>query len=183
MKLMKLLIAIVFLAIMLGGCDNGGDEHMTIEKAYYDEWIDYTAEELQDIFWEHEEAFDYIAQVILSLDDADYYIVIDDPQTGNLLFCLENANESFHLNDPDSISFTDGSDLGYTKDTLFEQYVNEILVGEKLSQILVSRGSFRINFGHNSPIYYNEHRPPLEKNNDMWGNLKENWFYYIQSYV
>lgn len=152
-------------------------------KPYYDEWIDCMAEELQSVFWEHEEAFDYIAEVILSLDRADFYIVIDDPEKGNLLFYSENPDSLFIREDPMINDYTDGSEFGYTKDELFERYVNEIIVGEKFSQLYVSRADSRILFGQTWSIHYNEKLPDYNENTPISGNLKKNWFYYVQSYI
>jgi len=153
-------------------------------KPYYNEWIDYMAEELQSIFWEHEKAFDYIAQIILSLDKTDFYIVVGDPQKGNLLFYLEDPTRLFNSDDPSAImKYTDGSDVGYVKDEIFEQYVNDILVGEKFSRIAYHYPSPIIDFGHACPIYYHGRQPAVEENTWNSGSLKEHWFYYIQSYV
>jgi len=196
-------LAIFLLIILLGGTINGcrasveiedsqpddvisdnQTKEEVLEKPYFDEWIDYTAEELQDIFWKHEEAFDYTAQFILGLSRTDYYIVVSVNEITELMFYMTDPVGLFNSDNPAAINdYTDGSNVGYVRDDLFEQYVNEILVGEKFSCITVSKGSWRLIFGHAWPIYYSEEREPLSENTDMSGNLKKNWFYYIQSYV
>lgn len=143
---------------------------MIADKPFYDEWVDYTVKELQNIFWKYEKAFDYIVKIIKTLKYENFTIVIENKENGNLLFVVRNAEE-----------FTDGSNLGYTKDELFEQYVNDILVGEKLSKIEFVKGYPYVCFGHNFPIFYKEGAPAIENTN--WnGSLKENWFYRIQTY-
>ena len=201
MKLLAIFLLIILLGGTMNGCkasveiedsqpddvisDNQTKEEV-LEKPYFDEWIDYTAEELQDIFWKHEEAFDYIAQFILSLYYTDFYIVVDAYEKTELMFYTENPVGLFNSDDPAAIyDYTDGANVGYVSDDLFEQYVNEILVGEKFSRIYVSKGSWPINFGHAWPIYYSEEQEAygVSEDPELWGDLKENWFYYIQSYV
>ena len=173
-KKMKSWILILLALILFGGFYLGGTMIMNHINPYYSEWpIAFTADELQELFWAHDEAFDYIEQVVRNLDYENFTIVISSKKKGNLLF---------YVRDDGKEKFVNGSEFGYEKDELFEQYVYELLVDEKLTKIDVTKGSRRLSFGYNSPIYYAEGRAAIPKT-EMSGSLKENWFYYIQSYV
>ena len=177
MKLLSIILSVMMLGGSMCGCHAGEPDIEAQGKPHFDEWIDYTAEDLQNIFHEHEEAFDYIVQTLMDLGDkTSFGIVIGDKEKGNLLFFSYDKDEE---------EYTDGSDLGYTKDELFEQYVNDILVGEKFSKIDYWWSGPCITFGHNRPIYYDAKKPAFGEieESDLCGDLKENWFYYIQLYV
>jgi hypothetical protein len=169
----KLILALIILGMLFAGCEVKEGTQIASDKLYYENYVDYTAEELQDIFWKHEKKFDYIVQVIKTLKYENFTIVIGDEKKGNLLFFVRGTEE---------IEFTDGSNLGYEKDNLFEKYVNDILVGKRFCRIEFVKGCPSVNFGSNFPIYYEEGTPAIDKT-EWGGSLKENWFYYIQSYV
>ena len=171
---MKPWIIILFILMIVGGGYFGVTILIQHINPYYSEWpIDFTAEELQDIFCANEEAFDYIEQVVRNLAYENFTIVVSNKKKWDLLFFVREESKE---------KFVNGSGFGYEKDVLFEQYVYELLVGEKLSKIDVTKGSVQLSFGYDFPIYYAEGRTKIP-NTAMSGSLKENWFYRIQSYV
>ena len=180
----KLIYLLIVFGIFLGGCSpKGGEEQMIPQRSYY--YVvteDNTAEELQNMFWEHEEAFDYIVEVIKILDGLHFTIVIGDEKKGNVLF-FDTIAEVSDGRGGYSVELTDGSDFGYVKDELFEQYVNDLLVGEKLVRIDFTKGFPSISFGNNWQIYYEEGQPTIPKiNSERSGTLKENWSYHVPWY-
>jgi hypothetical protein len=179
----NLVYLLAAIGVFLVGCNFEGEkEHMFPQRSYYYIVTEYnTAEELQNMFWEHEEAFDYIVKMLKSLNNENYAIVIDDEKKGNVCF-FDNAAEISDGHGGYCVGLTDGAYLGYKKDELFEQYVNDLLVGEKLTRIDYTKGFPSISFGNSGQIYYKEGQS-LAPRTEQSGSLKENWFYRVQSYV
>jgi len=124
------------------------------------------AEGLKKVFTENEDDFDYVASLLLELDES---------------ICIEYSvlhGLSFDQNKPNIL-----------KDEKFEKCLKKLLGGLKFRYVKyfksangLERYPDKIYFGGNAVIRYND--PPNTLDQPRWfGILKENWYYSVPSMV
>jgi hypothetical protein len=168
----KLIIIVVIIAVcvlalsiflILSHDDNNGaeDERWIDEGDHYRGRGDLKADEIKDIFYRNEEAFEYIVSFLKSFDKVGYEIRI-----------LRETDEIIIRRAAGDFTY---AGWGFPEDEIFKKYVFSLLIDEPLGKIIVHADG-DISFGPNSPITYSETGRELHM-------LKENWYFNEHRFV
>jgi hypothetical protein len=149
--------------------------------------IDFTAEELQSIFDEHKEEFNYVVDVASYLSP-QFRIRFNDNKIGFYISkdydiedrpTYDDGGGLVYINSYYSYS-EDGSEVGYKKDEMFEQCLRTLLIDNQLESFYKDPSTMC--FGSNFLIRYNTNPKKYEhitKNGKFEGKLADNWYYFV----
>ena len=115
--------SVIMLALIFGG------GNMAQNSIVYKGNVKHTYQEIERMFCDNEEKFDYIVDFILNKTYGDFYLGIATDGTYRPLFykLVSYEGNSYYIEEE-----IDNKIVGYTKNEKFEQYLKEILIDNKL---------------------------------------------------
>ena len=142
---------------------------------YYKSKSTFFADESRAIFFEHQEKFEYIVEVLKKYEG--------EP---SMYGGYQSYNVGLTRKKEPQIVFYRGNsppiDVGYVEDEKFEEYLKILLIDNKLGMVTRFGSGYEVHFGINGAIRYNERIPPVSIDLNFDGSLTENWYFHVHTY-